>query len=469
MSVENYHTVKSEDFNSFVEDFYFIPSIQNFLEDLIKNKPFKCYVAGGLFKDIFSNRGFGAIKDIDFFFETLEDFNKALNYFTKENTNDLYEVIYENNNCIGIKGKKYRIELIRKNFDNIINILDNFDFTITKCAFYLDEKNNSVFTFHKDFFNDLKNKEIKYSSNHKTKLNLNVFETIERILRYQGYGFKVTEETNIKTIKFVKEFKEFSTFNNDMVPNGFIEDFEKALVKPYKHRESQYKPSFSNNKLDKREIYLTLKSLIDKDFIKNRKTFGIELMGIISSYRDYFTDFNSSKIILLNNLIDSIFYTKTFNFNINYDKYEDYLFYSILKNNKNLINLDTLIPLLSVIYWNILSSSNLKTIDIIDLGIKKFGFTKFLYFISKYCYEYNSQFFPKENDWYNLIESEQKISLDININISIMLKMENYDGFNSYKDYSEDHNLYVKRRLENFRSASTPSKSLSFEDLEIPF
>jgi tRNA nucleotidyltransferase/poly(A) polymerase len=54
----------------------------------------KGYIAGGCFKDIFMNKKF---RDIDIFFEKVEDFNEALTFYQK---NEDYSFVYENKNAV---------------------------------------------------------------------------------------------------------------------------------------------------------------------------------------------------------------------------------------------------------------------------------------------------------------------------------------------------------------------------------
>lgn len=91
----------------------------------------KGFIAGGCFKNIFNNE---KIKDIDMFFECEKDFDEAEECFSE---NEEYVFSYENKNTKAFKNKKtnIRVELVRNTFGTPEELLNKFDFSITKFAY----------------------------------------------------------------------------------------------------------------------------------------------------------------------------------------------------------------------------------------------------------------------------------------------------------------------------------------------
>jgi len=89
------------------------------------------FIAGGCFKNIFKKE---KIKDLDIFFTSDIEFNKANEFFK---SNEDYIFSYENNNTISYKNKKtnIRVELIRHTYGTPIEVLSMFDFSITRFAY----------------------------------------------------------------------------------------------------------------------------------------------------------------------------------------------------------------------------------------------------------------------------------------------------------------------------------------------
>jgi len=158
----------------------------------------KGYIAGGCFKDIFSNKKF---RDIDIFFETPEDFNQALDFYRK---NEDYVFVYENDNavCFSNKNTKKKIELVRSRFCGVEEMLKGFDFTIVKFAYYkaIDGDNTEwKYMYHPSFFEDLTNKKLVIDDTSSFPVN-----TFERTYKYRKYGFGMCRETKKKLIELLQ-------------------------------------------------------------------------------------------------------------------------------------------------------------------------------------------------------------------------------------------------------------------------
>jgi len=158
----------------------------------------KGYIAGGCFKDVFTNKEF---RDIDIFFETEKDFNDALEFYRK---NTDYSFVYENKNAVcflNIKTKK-KIELVRSRFEKVEDMLKTFDFTIVKFAYYKEydgETTEWKYLYHPSFFEDLSNRKLVIDETSNFPIN-----TFERSYKYRKYGFGMCRETKKKLIEMLQ-------------------------------------------------------------------------------------------------------------------------------------------------------------------------------------------------------------------------------------------------------------------------
>ena len=163
----------------------------------------KGFIAGGCFKNIFNGE---RVKDLDIFFESEKDFLEAKRYYTeqmKEKPNN-WKFSYENKNCWSIYSvkEKVRLELIRNTYGTPKNVISDFDFTITKFAYYKNYDNMDkddyrvVFEvlFHEDFFEHLHTKRLVVDND----VLLYPVSTFNRLLRYAKYGYQPCRETKMK-------------------------------------------------------------------------------------------------------------------------------------------------------------------------------------------------------------------------------------------------------------------------------
>ena len=114
------------------------------------------FIAGGCFKNIFSNQ---SVKDIDIFFRNHIDYDDAVDYCqchggseeqTSKNGKE-FQFVYQNDKCICYRHipSGIKLELISSIFGEPKDILKQFDFTISKYAYY----NKKIkFNYEKDSF-----------------------------------------------------------------------------------------------------------------------------------------------------------------------------------------------------------------------------------------------------------------------------------------------------------------------------
>lgn len=165
----------------------------------------KGFIAGGCFKNIFNGE---KVKDLDIFFENMGDFSRAVDYFDVLCKEGKYDHAYTNPNVVAYKHKRTGVvlELCRKIFGTPTEIISQFDFTITKFAYFkkevetqdplelLPETHTEHWVVMDDhFFEHLHTKRLVTDD----KI-LYPMSTFERMIRYIRYGYMPCKETKLK-------------------------------------------------------------------------------------------------------------------------------------------------------------------------------------------------------------------------------------------------------------------------------
>ncbi|MDF2858963.1 MAG: hypothetical protein K0Q87_4814 [Neobacillus sp.] len=203
------------------ENFY----ILNWLDEYMTGH--KGFIAGGCFKNIFCDE---KVKDLDIFFESQADYDSAIEYFDglcgEENKGGTYCFYYESKKVKAYKNVNTGIvvELINTTYGNPIKILENFDFTIAKFAYFKEEvldKDEILINNTLPFDTDSKKK--KTHIEYKILCDSNFFEhlhlkrlvtddkilfpvsTFERMIRYVKYGYLPCKETKLKIIEAIRQ------------------------------------------------------------------------------------------------------------------------------------------------------------------------------------------------------------------------------------------------------------------------
>lgn len=177
----------------------------------------KGFICGGCFKNIFNGE---KVKDIDVFFKNSSDHQEAVDCFAKNG--EEYEKLYENSNVCAFRHKRTGVvvELCKKIFGTAEQILNRFDFSITKFAYHKvaveDATGAEVFgVATKDthieyrvlmddhFFEHLHLKRLVIDNEIPFPMS-----TYERMFRYVKYGFSPCRETKMKLIKAIRELSD---------------------------------------------------------------------------------------------------------------------------------------------------------------------------------------------------------------------------------------------------------------------
>lgn len=175
------------------------------------------FIAGGCFKNLFNNE---PIKDIDMFFKSEDDFNKAVKYF---NRSDDFDPYYESKNVTAFKHRDSHIsvELVRTIFGAPEDVISEFDFTVTKFAYYKELTDDDGVTYkaiyHSSFFEHLHLKRAIIDDKIPKPMS-----TFNRLLRYRKYGYVPCVETKQKLINALRSLPE----NEVLVPTNFYEGMD---------------------------------------------------------------------------------------------------------------------------------------------------------------------------------------------------------------------------------------------------
>lgn len=132
------------------------------------------------------------MKDIDLFFKSEEDFNKAIEKF---NENSETEIYYETDNSVGltISWDSPVLDLVRREFNNVEETLNNFDFTVSQCALYRGEDDKFYLTFSEDFLNDVFCNKLRLTDSIRYG-KVEAVNPLERTLRHIRYGYMIDDQ-----------------------------------------------------------------------------------------------------------------------------------------------------------------------------------------------------------------------------------------------------------------------------------
>jgi hypothetical protein len=178
----------------------------------------KGFIAGGCFKNVFNNE---PMKDIDIFFESNADFLEAKKYYADKTDN--YYLYYENKNVTAYKERsKYHnnptIELVQTIFGTAEEIINSFDFTIVKFAYFKEQVNDGeeIFVEYKvmhdeNFFEHLQRKRLVIDNQMPFPVS-----TFERVLRYARYGYFPCRETKVRLIEALREVEDLEGLSSSL-------------------------------------------------------------------------------------------------------------------------------------------------------------------------------------------------------------------------------------------------------------
>lgn len=190
------------------------------------------FIAGGCFKNLFNGE---RIKDVDVFFRDRADFHGAVDSLNSLIGRDDFDPLYNSPNVNAYRHKKsgVTVELVQSIFGTPEEIISQFDFTVTKFAYYKelvkepdpfeleDETDESVWeykaVYHPQFFEHLHLKRLIIDDQIPKPMS-----TFNRVLRYRKYGYVPCVETKQKLINALRNLPESEV----LVPSNFYEGFD---------------------------------------------------------------------------------------------------------------------------------------------------------------------------------------------------------------------------------------------------
>ena len=202
--------VKSKDFVIKKQENYNL----RWLDDIIENT--NGFIAGGCFKNIFNGE---KCKDLDVFFRNKNDWEEAVKLYKAKQD---WKIKYENSKVIAFENDDlpYHIELINTVFGTPEEIINDFDFDITKFSYFKDVDNQFKCIMHKDFFEHLHMKRLIIDNKITYPLG-----TFQRVLRYTKYGYGLCRDSKIKLIKSINNMNK-KEINNESISNSLYDGID---------------------------------------------------------------------------------------------------------------------------------------------------------------------------------------------------------------------------------------------------
>ena len=198
-----------------------LSSNEHIFETIFEKYGEQFFFAGGMFKDILKN---SSVKDFDLYFYEKETFNNVLNMMRELVKQDEITELYSNDNAICFDFGGLLVDLIHKNFKNVEETLDSFDFTVTKMALF--KKNGQFFTTkHNKFDEHFSQNILEFDDNYVIEDD---YCPIERVLRYSGYNFNPTTDTIMITLESLKD-EELSKYSTEEIFHKVCSYYEETL------------------------------------------------------------------------------------------------------------------------------------------------------------------------------------------------------------------------------------------------
>lgn len=161
-----------------------------FLDRFMANH--KGYIAGGCFKGLFSGE---KIKDVDLFFLSESDAKEAKEHYSQ---NEEFREVWSNDRVTAFRCQKtgIAVEVILSFCGDPVEMISNFDFSITKAFYAKGEGGEYEFFSHQKFFEHLMAKKLVIDD--KVLFPLSTFN---RSFRYTRYGFGLCGESKEKLVQ----------------------------------------------------------------------------------------------------------------------------------------------------------------------------------------------------------------------------------------------------------------------------
>lgn len=154
----------------------------------LKEAGVNCWLAGGALRDYFM--GVVIKTDYDLFFPNEQEYNKASEYFKKQNA----DVRWESDNGMKVKHKGKTYDLVKKFFDSPQSTIDNFDFTVSMFAV-----DTEMVYYGETTFIDLAKRQLMIN-----KISYPA-STLSRAFRYYKKGFSMCHGEMRKLVESIQD------------------------------------------------------------------------------------------------------------------------------------------------------------------------------------------------------------------------------------------------------------------------
>lgn len=153
------------------------------------------FIAGGCFKNLFLGQ---EVRDVDVFFRSELDWKDAVTHFERSKE---YVFEYETERAIGYRNVSTGVvvECINVFFGHPKEILNTFDFTVSKVALVSLGKQDYDVIIHPQFFKHLTLRRLVVGP-----MMYNPINTFERSLKYTKYGFSLCRESKVNLLAAIQ-------------------------------------------------------------------------------------------------------------------------------------------------------------------------------------------------------------------------------------------------------------------------
>jgi hypothetical protein len=173
-------------------------------------------IAGGFAKHVFTG---AHPRDLDLYFINEQNMMDTYDHMI----NDGWEQSYKNDNATGLRRNGISVDLVTYAFGTAEEIINGFDFSITKFAYRMIADGKNVryeAVFHPDFFEHLITHRLVIDDDMVMPLS-----TFQRMFKYTRYGYNMCRESKVKLLMAIREWSGVTDINHTPTPG----DLEEAL------------------------------------------------------------------------------------------------------------------------------------------------------------------------------------------------------------------------------------------------
>lgn len=163
----------------------------------------KFIIAGGLFRAFLSNE---TPHDMDIFFPKCKAETLIINLYMLDPN---WEDTGSSDNCRNFRNKNTGVEVdvVTSFHEEPYQLLETFDFVITKFAFVFNSWGDIEVIYHKKYFEDLYKKTLNYDFDDEEP-DWSGIKQLQRVIKYSNYGYKLSKKSLLSFVRFLKATEE---------------------------------------------------------------------------------------------------------------------------------------------------------------------------------------------------------------------------------------------------------------------